>query len=141
MATEQRVASNQNATSTISEVLEKYQSFEQKINDMLVMQSKGQSIDEQLRTLLALRDEILVIQTKSPSSAKAETDGKQNDGIPFAGPNKNLEIQNQTKFLIQNLLQKVAKLEASARESYQTLIPEIDQTVRSKQMRMAYRDA
>ncbi len=141
MATEQRVASNQNTTSTLNEVLEKYQSFEQKINEMLVMQSNGQSIDEQLRTLMALRDEILVIQTESPSPAKAETEGKQKDGIPFAGPNENLEIQNQTKLLIQNLLQKVGKLEASARESYQTLIPEIDQTVRSKQMKMAYRDA
>ena len=118
----------------LQQVLNNYQSFDQKVDELLAKQSAGVGLDQQLASLTVIRNEIEAIQDRArdlPDFQKGSGDAESSHAN---------RIVDQTKDLIQNLLQKVAALEGSAKDSYQRLVPDINQTVRGKQMKQAYRD-
>lgn len=116
----------------LQSILSKYRQMNDLTDRMLALQANGKPIQNELETLHQNRQELEGIQTQaSPAqSAYRKSRSTASDSV------KNLS--SQTTRLIQTILEKINSLEESTRESYRRLTPEINQSVRSKQMKTAY---
>jgi replication initiation and membrane attachment protein DnaB len=118
--------------STLMQMVAKYQLLDELTQAMLVQQQQGNSIETELEAMHRQREELI----------KIERDGQPvNEAYRNSRPSASAEVRrltDQIATLIQSVIEKVGKLEDSARDSYRQLIPEIDQSVRGTQMKQAY---
>ncbi|MFK7765601.1 MAG: hypothetical protein AB8B55_00060 [Mariniblastus sp.] len=118
----------------LGKILEKYKLFDQRVDELIAKQSSGESMSGQFEALMILRTEIAELQSETSLLANKHAPAPKNSP-------RERNIADQVKRLIQSLIKKVAILEETAQESYQQLIPQLNQSVRGKLMKQAYHDS
>jgi RNA processing factor Prp31 len=118
--------------SNLEIMLARYQTIDELADRMLAKQEKGQAIQTDLQTLQLERESLITFeqQARPTTEAYRNTRSEASDSVK--------KLTAQTANLVQGLMVKIAKLEESARESYKRLFPEINQNLRSHQMKQAY---
>lgn len=117
---------------TLTLMLKKYQLLDELTQRMLTKQEQGNSIKAELDAMQRQREELIHIERDGHSVNEAYRNSR-----PKASA-KVRRLTEQLGTLIQSVIEKVGKLEDSARQSYRQLIPEIDENVRGTQMKQAY---
>ena len=117
---------------TLKRMVTKYQRLDELTQQMLVQQSQGKPIETELDAMHREREELIKIENEARPVNEAYRNSRPNASEAVR------QLTDQIASLIQSVIEKVGKLEDSARDSYRQLIPEIDQNVRGNQMKQAY---
>ena len=118
--------------SALEIMLARYQRIDELADQMLTKQERGFGIQTELHTLQQEREALREFEQKSRNTNEAYRNSrtKASDAVKL--------LTAQTAALVQGMIEKVARLEDSARESYKRLFPEINQNLRGHQMKQAY---
>jgi hypothetical protein len=110
----------------------RYERINALADQMLAKQQRGQPIQQELQTLQQERESLqeLERQVKPTHEAYRKTRATASDAVKL--------LTDRTAGLVKELIGKIAKLEDSARESFQRLSPEVNQSLRGQQMKQAY---
>lgn len=113
-------------------MLTRYQRIDRLADDMLAKQRRGEGLENDMQTLQCEREAMqeLEQQIRPINDSYRESNRHASEAVKL--------LSTQTTTLVQALIEKIAQLEASARQAYQRLVPEINQNLRGQQMKQAY---
>ena len=110
-----------------------YQRIDGLAQQMLNKQAQGRAIQKDMEALKLERDDLAEFQHRTQVVRDAYRKSQSSASKSVR------ELTDETAILIRNLIVKIAALEEAAKESHRRLIPQIDQNIRGKQMKQAYR--
>ena len=116
----------------LKQMLSKYGVLDELTKAMLIKHEQGHSIDTELDRMQSEREQLASLEQEAQPLNAAYRSSRSHASEAVQS------LTGQTTSLIQTVIDRIAKLEDAARESYQQLIPEIDRKVRGYQMKRAY---
>ncbi len=117
---------------SLQEMAKQYKALNTLADDMLAKQARQQSIADDMKGLKESRQKLEYLETQSrPDQQAYRSSGKH-------ASSQVKQVSGDTAASIQALIVKIAELEKNTRESYDRLVPEVNQVVRGHQMQRAY---
>lgn len=117
---------------SLNQMAKQYRSLNLLADGMLDKQSQQQSIDDDMKALQSARESLVELEQSS------RHDQEEYRRTRAHASEQVKQLTGQTAASIQSLVVKIAELEKNTQESYDRLLPEINQMVRGHQMQRAY---
>ncbi len=128
----QRDPLERQVTDHLQSLLQQYLHMDSLANEMLHLQRQSKPIDGHMDLLRSSRDHIMEVENNAAGIMQQYRESRATASLAVG------QLIEQARQQIEKLMLKIASLERSAQESYQQLMPEIDQGVRGNQMKQAY---